>query len=177
MNNLRFTNHWFLSVQGIIMVVFGLIAIINPELTLKAIVQFFGILFLIAGVFLIIMTKSKINNMDDFWFYEGLLNVIIGLLFLIFPSLVVNLFVIILGVIALLIGLINLNFIIKAKPPFLWLNIIRNIILITFGLLFLFVPFQGAVVIINIIGFVALFYGIVSLITAYKFYQLNQSDL
>lgn len=177
MNNLRFTNHWFLSVQGIIMVVFGLIALISPELTLKAIVQFFGILLLMAGVFLILMTKSRVNNMGDFWFYEGLLNVIIGLLFLIFPSFVVNLFLIILGVIALLIGLINLNFIIKTKPPFFWLNIIRNIILVAFGLLFLLVPFQGAVVIINIIGLVALFYGVVSLITAYKFYKLNQPDL
>lgn len=173
MNNLRFTNPWFLSVQGIIMIILGLIALINPELTLKAIVQFFGILFLIAGVFLIIINKKSVNNGSDFWFYEGILNSIIGLLFLIFPSFVANLFVIILGMIALVMGIVNLNFIIKIRPHYFWLSLLRNMVLIIFGLLFLFVPFQGAVVIINIIGLVALFYGIVSLITAYKFYQLN----
>ncbi|HKL07767.1 MAG TPA: DUF308 domain-containing protein [Bacteroidales bacterium] len=173
MNNLRFTNPWFLSVQGIIMIVLGLIALINPELTLKAIVQLFGILFLIAGVFLIIINKQRVNSGSNFWFYEGILNTIIGLLFLIFPSFVVNLFVIILGIIALVMGIINLNFIIKIRPPYFWLSLLRNIILIIFGLLFLFVPFQGAVVIINIIGVVALFYGVVSLITAYKFYHFN----
>ncbi len=176
MNNLRFTNPWFLSSQGIVMIVLGLIALINPELTLKAIVQFMGILFLIAGVILIILNKKNVNNGSEFWFYEGILNSIIGLLFLIFPSFVVNLFVIIIGIIALVMGIINLNFIIKIRPYYFWLSLLRNIIVAIFGLLFLFVPFQGAVVIINIIGFVALFYGIVSLITAYKFYQLNQSD-
>lgn len=176
MNNLRFTNPWFLSSQGIVMIVLGLIALINPELTLKAIVQFMGILFLIAGVILIILNKKNVNNGSEFWFYEGILNSIIGLLFLIFPSFVVNLFVIIIGIIALVMGIINLNFIIKIRPYYFWLSLLRNIIVVIFGLLFLFVPFQGAVVIINIIGFVALFYGIVSLITAYKFYQLNKSD-
>ncbi|MDK2977870.1 MAG: hypothetical protein PWP52_584 [Bacteroidales bacterium] len=176
MNNLRFTNPWFLSSQGIVMIVLGLIALINPELTLKAIVQFMGILFLIAGVILIILNKKNVNNGSEFWFYEGILNSIIGLLFLIFPSFVVNLFVIIIGIIALVMGIINLNFIIKIRPYYFWLSLLRNIIVAIFGLLFLFVPFQGAVVIINIIGFVALFYGIVSLITAYKFYQLNKSD-
>ncbi|HSH50741.1 MAG TPA: DUF308 domain-containing protein [Bacteroidales bacterium] len=177
MNNLRFTNPWFLTVQGIVMIVLGLIALINPELTLKAIVQFIGILFLLAGIFLILVNKRGANNRSDFWLYEGILNSIIGLLFLIFPSFVVNLFVIILGIIALIMGIINLNFILKIRPYYFWLSLLRNVILIIFGLLFLFVPFQGAVVIINIIGLVALFYGIVSLITAYKFYQLNQSDL
>lgn len=176
MNNLRFTNPWFLSSQGIVMVVLGLIALINPELTLKAIIQFIGILFLVAGIFLIILNKKGVYNRSDFWFYEGILNSIIGLLFLIFPSFVVNLFVVILGIIALVMGIINLNFILKIRPHYFWLSLLRNVILILFGLLFLFVPFQGAVVIVNIIGFVSLFYGIISLLTAYKFYQLNKSD-
>lgn len=174
MDNLRFSNFWFLGMLGIFMMIFGIIALVSPELTLKAIVQFFGILFLLVGIFLVLITKSKFKEMPDFWFYEGIVNIIIGLLFLIFPSLVVNLFVIILGIIALLIGIINLNFIIKTTPNFFWLSIIRNIILVAFGLLFLLVPFQGAVVIVNIIGLVALFYGIVTSITAYKFFNLNK---
>ncbi|MEE4197201.1 MAG: DUF308 domain-containing protein [Bacteroidales bacterium] len=174
MNNLRFTNPWFLSAQGIFMIVLGLIALINPELTLKAIVQFLGVLFILAGIFLVLATKTEHFKGAGFWFYEGVVNLLIGLLLLIFPSFVVNLFVIILGIIALIIGMVNLNFVIKIKPDFFWLAIVRNIILIVFGLLFLFVPFQGAVVIINIIGFVALFYGILTSIAAYKFFKSNQ---
>ncbi|MFO7827918.1 MAG: DUF308 domain-containing protein, partial [Bacteroidales bacterium] len=76
MDNLRFTNPWFLGIQGTIMIIFGTIALVNPELTLKAIVQFFGLLLLIAGIFLVLITKSKYKEMPDFWFYEGIVNII-----------------------------------------------------------------------------------------------------
>lgn len=174
MNNLRFSNPWFLVIQAAITIIFGIIALVNPEITLKAIVQFFGILLLIAGIFFVVITKSKFGEISDFWFYEGLANIMIGLIFIVFPSFVVNLFVIILGIIALILGIINLNFIIKNKPYFFWLSILRNIILVAFGLLFILVPFKGAAVIINVIGLVALFYGIITSIAAYKAFQLNK---
>lgn len=173
-NNLRFTNPWFLVVQATIAIIFGIIALVNPEITLKAIVQFFGILFLVAGVFFVIMTRSNFRNLSDFWFYEGIADIIIGLLFIIFPALVVNVFVIILGMVALILGIVNLNIIVKRKPYFFWLSILRNIILVAFGVLFIVVPFEGAAVIINIIGLVALIYGIATSIAAYKAFQLNK---
>jgi uncharacterized membrane protein HdeD (DUF308 family) len=174
MNNLRFTNPWFLVVQATITVVFGIIALVNPEITLKAIVQFFGILFLIAGIFFVIFTRSNFKRISDFWFYEGIADIIIGLLFIIFPAFVVNVFVIILGIVALILGIVNLNTIIKRKPYFFWLSILRNIILVTFGVLFIVVPFEGATVIINIIGLVALIYGITTSFAAYKAFQLDK---
>src|SRR6056297_1172180 len=173
MNNLRFSNPWILVTQGAIMIIFGIIAIVNPEVTLKAIVQFFGILLLLVGLFFVIITKSKFKEISEFWFYDGLANIIIGLLVIIFPSFVVNLFVIILGIIALIFGIITLNLIVKHKPRIFWLSIIRNVILIAVGLLFILVPFQGASVIINVIGLVALFYGVITSISAYKAFQLQ----
>ncbi len=173
MNNLRFNHPWFLVIQAAIMIIFGIIAIVNPEVTLKAIVQFFGILLLGVGLLLVIINKSKFREISDFWFYEGLANILIGLIFIIFPSFVVNLFVIILGIIALIFGIINLNFIIKNKPYLFWLSILRNLILVAFGLLFILVPFKGAAVIINVVGLVALFYGIITSIAAYKAFQLQ----
>ena len=175
-NNLRFSNPWILVTQGAIMIIFGIIAIVNPEVTLKAIVQFFGILLLLAGVFFVVMTKSKSQNISDFWFYEGLANIIIGLLFIIFPSFVVNLFVIILGIITLIFGIINLNLIIRHKPYIFWLSILRNVILVAVGLLFILVPFKGASVIINVIGLVAVIYGIITSIGAYQAFQLNNKS-
>jgi uncharacterized membrane protein HdeD (DUF308 family) len=174
MNNLRFTNPWFLVVQATIAILFGVIALVNPEITLKAIVQFFGILFVVAGLFFIILNRSNLSRLSNFWFYEGIADIIIGLLFIIFPAFVVNVFVIILGIVALILGIINLNFILKSKPYFFWLSILRNAILVVFGVLFIVVPFEGASVIINIIGLVALIYGVSTSIAAYKAFQLNK---
>lgn len=174
--NLRFNNPWIIGLQGLTMIILGIAAIVNPEITLKTITRFFGIILLISGVFLVVLSKSKSKKLPVFWLYEGLVNIVIGLLFIFFPAFVANIFVVIIGILALIIGIRNLWFMINNKPDFILLGLIRNIILIAFGLLFLFVPFKGAMVIINIIGFVALFYGTVTLIMAYKLHQLNSSD-
>jgi len=110
-----------------------------------------------------------------FWFYEGIANLIIGLLFVFLPAFVTNIFIVFIGLLTLIMGIRNVWFILKDKQGFLMTGLIRNIILIGFGLLFLFVPFKGAQVIINIIGIFALFYGIVTLYTAYKLFQSKKS--
>lgn len=103
--NIRFNNPWIIGIQGLIMIIFGVSAIVNPEITIKAITRFFGILLLISGVFLLVLTKSKSNDLPVFWFYEGLANIIIGLLFVLFPKFIANIFVFFIGVIALIIGI------------------------------------------------------------------------
>ncbi|MDA3954519.1 MAG: DUF308 domain-containing protein [Bacteroidales bacterium] len=170
----RFNNPWIIGVQGFIMILFGMAAIVNPEITLNTITRFFGILMLVSGVFIIILAKSESENIPIFWFYEGIANVVMGLLFIVFPKAIAGFFVILIGIIALIIGIRNLWLVVNNKPDFMILGLIRNAILITFGLLFLFIPFNGAIVIINVIGFVALIYGSVTIFMVYKILQKNR---
>jgi len=166
--SIRFNNPWLIGLQGIVMIIFGLAAVVNPEITLKTVIRFFGILLSITGIFLLILTKAKDSDLSEFWFYEGIANIIVGMLFIILPKLITNIFVILIGLVSLVIGVRNVWLIVKNKPYLMRFGLIRNAILIAFGLLFLFVPFQGAMVIVNIIGFVALIYGIVTLVMAYR---------
>ena len=174
--SIRFNNPWIIGIQGVIMIIFGIAAIANPEITLKTITRFFGIMMLISGFFLLVLTKSRETELSDFWFYEGVVNIVIGLLFLFLPKFIVNIFVILIGLISLIIGIRNLWLLMRNKPNFMLLGLLRNAILVTFGLLFLFVPFEGAMAIINVIGFVALLYGLVTLVMAYKLWNANKSD-
>jgi len=167
----RFNNPWIVGIQGLIMIIFGIAAIANPEITIKAVTRFFGVLLLISGVFLMFLVNSKSKNLPVFWLYEGVANIVIGLLFILFPAFIANIFVFFVGLIALIVGVRNLWLLVNNKPGFILLGLIRNAILVTFGLLFLFVPFEGAVVIINVIGFVALIYGGVTAVLAYKMLQ------
>lgn len=168
-SEIRFNNPWIISIQGLIMLIFGIAAIINPEITIKTITQVFGILLLLSGVFLLILKKSK--DLPEFWFYEGIANILIGLFFLIFPAFVANIFVILIGIIALAIGLRNLWVLFNNKPNFKNLSFLRNFILVAFGLLFLFVPFESAVAFVNIVAIAAILYGLVTLYTAYKLFK------
>ncbi|MDA3905698.1 MAG: DUF308 domain-containing protein, partial [Bacteroidales bacterium] len=68
------------------------------------------------------------------------------------------------------VGIRNLWFIINHKPEYMKIGIIRNLILIAFGFIFLFVPFKSAVVIVNLLGIVAIIYGLITLYYSYKLF-------
>ena len=173
MENIRLNKYWIIGIQGLIMLFFGIAALANPEVTLLTITRFFGAILLLSGIILLILTKTKESKLSEFWFYEGIANIIIGFIFLILPALVTNIFIIILGLSALIVGVRNLWITLKDKAKLFSINIIRNSVLIAFGLLFLFVPFESAKVIIKITGLVALLYGILTLYVAYKYYQME----
>jgi len=173
---LQFYNPWIIGLYGLVMFIFGITAIVYSELTLGVIIRFFGILLLLSGVFYVILTKFKQNELPGYWLYEGLVHIGIGILFIIIPTLVANIFVILIGLLSLIIGLKNLWFLIKNKPQFMKLTLVRNLILVILGLLFIFVPFKSAVVIINVIGLSAIFYGVVTLFTAYKLFGLKKEQ-
>jgi len=170
-DRISINNPWITALQGALMVIFGLAALVNPEITLQAVTRFFGAIMVIIGVLLIILTQSKKHQLHIFWMYEGIANILVGLLFLIFPQFVVNFFLVLIGLIALVAGIINLWLIIRKEVYLVALSLIRNVILIGVGILFLFTPFQGAMLIVNIIGAVALVYGILSLVMAYKLFR------
>lgn len=173
MENIRLNKYWIIGIQGLIMLFFGIAALANPEVTLLTITRFFGAILLISGILLLILTKTKESKLSEFWFYEGIANIIVGFIFLILPALVTNIFIIILGLSALIVGVRNLWITLKNKVKLLSINIIRNSVLIAFGLLFLFVPFESAKLIIKITGLVALLYGVLTLYVAYKYYQME----
>jgi uncharacterized membrane protein HdeD (DUF308 family) len=168
--NLRFNNQWIIGIQGLIMIIFGIAALVNPEITLKTITRFFGIILLISGVFLVVLSKSESKNLPVFWLYEGVINIVIGLLFIFLPAFVANILVILIGLVSLIVGIRNLWFIINHKPEYMKIGIIRNLILIAFGFIFLFVPFKSAVVIVNLLGIVAIIYGLITLYYSYKLF-------
>lgn len=173
MENIRLNSYWIVGVQGLIMLFFGIAALASPEVTLISITRFFGIILLLSGILLIVLTRTKCNALSEFWFYEGIANIIIGFIFLILSALVTNIFIIILGLSALIIGIRDLWTTLKNKTKLLSINIIRNSVLIAFGLLFLFVPFESAKLIIKITGLFALLYGLLTLFVVYKYYQIK----
>jgi uncharacterized membrane protein HdeD (DUF308 family) len=173
---LQLYNPWIIGIYGLIMFIFGIAAIIYSELTLSVITRFFGILLLLNGVFYVILTKFKSTDIPDYWSYEGLVHIVIGLLFILIPTLVANIFVILIGLLSLIIGIKNIWFLTKNKPEFMKLTLLRNLILVVLGMLLIFVPIKSAVVIINIIGLLAFIYGAVTLFTAYKLFELKKEQ-
>ncbi len=166
-------------IRGIIALIVGGLAIFVPDLTLKSVVIYFGILILLGGVvsiFFAISSKNKANR--DFLIIQSLFNLIIGLSFLIIPTKIVNIFIIIIGIGFLVIGIFQLiaAFNISRYFKWSWFFFITSMLTIIAGIIMLTNPFESAKVILIFIGILLLIYGLGELLMAWQLSKRPKID-
>lgn len=165
-----FSNPWVTMIQGVLVLLFGILALSNPETAIKLLIRFFGVMITITGISLIVLNrhKSEENVATTFWFYFGLINVVIGLVFIINPKFIASFFFILIGLVALISGVINLWHQVQVNASYKSIAFIKNGIAVLFGLLILLYPFEGAEAATIVTGIFAVIYGISALIASFK---------
>ncbi|MDF1571079.1 MAG: DUF308 domain-containing protein [Bacteroidales bacterium] len=162
------TNPWVLVLQGVIMLAAGIFVLSDPEVTLVALTRLLGIIMLIAAGFLLFSSTYKREKTNQLLFIEGVINAGLGLVFTLFPALLANVFIVLLGVIAFLSGLINLWMLIRDRARITSAPFLRNSLVLLFGILLLVNPGQGREAVAVIIGVFAIIFGITSFYGVYK---------
>lgn len=172
MNNFKINFRFLTMLNGILAIVFGLVAIIFPTITLYALALYFAISIIIGGVALSIGSYQQRNTHSN-WplsLFEGLVGLILGFIILFNPKASATAFVIIVGVWAVLMGLVFLVMyfgkrIPKPQTGFMLANGVASIII---GLLIFINPFESTRVITILIGAYALAYGVYSMVNNAK---------
>ena len=156
--------HWYTMVfNGIIALLYGILALFIPETTLLTIVMWFGIVILIVGIVGII---SAINNKNSGRPYTtdlvwSIVTAIIGAVLIFYTQRSIVIFFVIIGIWAFIIGVVQLWLMSKLSAD----NQIRNALLVNgivtlvFGILLLIFPFTSAKVLVTISGIFALLSG------------------
>lgn len=168
------TNPWILILQGIIMLGAGIFVLSAPEVTLVALTRLLGIIMLIAAGFLLFSSTYKREKTNQLLFIEGIVNAGLGLVFALFPALLANVFIVLLGVIAFISGLLNLWLLIRERARISSAPFLRNSLVLIFGILLLVNPVQGREAVAVIIGIFAVVFGITSFYGAYKLWGAKE---
>jgi uncharacterized membrane protein HdeD (DUF308 family) len=165
MNTKRLSNWWLLTLNGIIAIVYGIIAIFIPSATLVTLVMYFGIVILIIGF---AMLWGAINSIRDKLPYatdlvSSLITIAIGALLTFYTSKSLTIFVMIIGSWAVLVGIIQLYVATKSEllPGEKNTLLINGIITLVFGIILFFNPFESAKFLVVISGILAFIFGIV----------------
>jgi len=174
MNNILKKN--FVSINGILAIVFGLVALFFPGLTLATLGILFSIAILIGGIMLITgsLRIRKINHRWYILLLEGIIGILVGIIILARPELVATVFVTIIGLWALIIGLVFLFTYIKSRLPSFsntFMLIISILSLIT-GIFIIIDPFESTRIITILIGIYAIIYGLFSVIHSSRIYRI-----
>lgn len=166
-----------LLIRGIIAIIIGITIFVVPDFSLKLMMHLLGALLvadaLIAFVADYYATKKKTEIVP-----RGISNFVIGLILLIFPTLLVNIFVFVLGLLLIFAGatqLIN-QFGYKGKFSFSWFMAIISAIAIIAGVILIAHPFESAQSVLMLFGAVLLVYGVGEIIWSFKIRTLQKEN-
>lgn len=155
---------WLITLRGVAVIIFGILAFAWPELTLLMLVLLFGAYVLIDGILSIVTGIASRGIRERWWvmILGGIASIIVGVLTFIWPNITALVLLYIIAAWALITGIFEIVFAIQIRRLISheWLMILSGILSILFSLLLVFLPGPGALSLIWLIGAYALIFGI-----------------
>ncbi len=156
-------NWWALLIRGIAAVLFGILALAVPGLTLRVLIALFGAYALIDGIFSIVAAVRAIGRHGRFgWLlFEGIVGVIAGILAFVLPGLTALVLLYVIGAWAIITGIMEIVQAIELRRVIRneWLLILGGAASVIFGVLLFLFPGAGALAVVWLIGAYAIIFG------------------
>jgi uncharacterized membrane protein HdeD (DUF308 family) len=165
METKRFKNWWFLAINGIIFILFGCLLLFFTKELISTLVLYFGLLMLAGGGILLLTGINNIRKDKSaaLIMVEAIAGIAIGLALILFPQPTAALFLMLIGIWAIIIGIIQLVVVVNIKRVLSGKNLllINGLLTIALGIALLFDPFKWAEFMGKIIGFFSAFFGLI----------------
>ncbi len=172
MNTSIFDRWGLLLTNGIIAILYGVLALFVPGPTLLTLVTYFGIVILLLGLSMLIGVIVNIRNRRPYGIdlTESLIIAGIGVLLTFYSKTSLEVFVIIIGSWAILLGAAQLFFAFKIHPGLSSKNtlLINGFISLLFGIILFFNPFEAATFLLVLSGILSLVIGTILIVVALK---------
>ncbi|HEU5348856.1 MAG TPA: HdeD family acid-resistance protein [Ktedonobacterales bacterium] len=173
------TRHWWaVGLRGLAAVVFGILALVVPGITLIVLIAFFGAYVLIDGVitaYLAIRGRETIRNWG--WLLvEGIAGILIGILTFRWPGVTGLVLLAFIAAWAIITGIMEIFQAIELRRVINneWLLILSGAASVIFGLLLIIFPGAGALALVWLIGIYAIIFGALLLVLAWRLRQMAQ---
>ena len=168
-----------LAFRGAISLLFGVLIVLWPGLTLMWLILLFAVFALAGGTISVITALKDGTRGGDRWllFVLGIAALAAGTLALLGPALTAIMFVLIIGATAVANGLVEIIMglrLRKIKPDEHFL-LVSGIVSVLFGGAMLVFPGAGALALVWLISIYAIVWGLLQLILARQTYQWNSS--
>lgn len=176
MNNVSYSKNWWaLAFNGIIALLFGLLAIFAPRETLEVVIKYFGVVMLIVGVAMLFgaysSMKNKLNYGTDL--ISAIITVALGVVLSFFTEKTLEVIVVVIGIWAIVLGIGQLIIMsaLTSKPDKNYM-LYSGLFTFAFGGLMFFNPFTMASVMTVVVGIMAAIIGVVLISFAFKLKNL-----
>lgn len=162
MSALLAQNWWAIALRGVFAILFGIIALLLPGVTLASLVLLFAAYMLVDGVLAIVagIRAARRNERWGLLVLEGIADLIAAGIAFVWPLITIVAFVVLMGAWAIVSGAVLLGAAFRLDlPRGRWLMGLGGAVSMVWGLLLLFWPIAGAVVLTWWMGAYALVFG------------------
>lgn len=176
----RFGLWGFSSLNGILMLLFGLIAIVFPSLTIAMLGIYFAVAIILGGLVLSIFAIRQRNSVAN-WkarLIEGGLSLVLGVVIVFNPNSAAAFLLIVVGLWASFIGVVFIVTYFSNNTPKLTraFNLIAGIVSLLLGLVIIFNPFETTRFLIILVGVYAAAFGIFTMVYTSTFFKSEENN-
>ena len=177
MDDLLPRSWWVLALQRVLGLTFGILAVLWPGATLLVLVALFAAWMLISGA---AATYASLKNRrsDKAWWLVlllGLVSFAAGVIAVFNPGMTILVLVLLMGANALITGVLQIVIAVRLRKTIEreWLLALAGIVSIVFGVLVLVFPAAGALAMVWLVSFYAVFTGTLLLTLAFRARKWN----
>ncbi|EXG82160.1 HdeD family acid-resistance protein [Cryptosporangium arvum] len=182
---------WAVALRGVAAVLFGVLALVWPEITVFALVIAFGAYALVDGVFTLItafgdQTGERSGDRDGrrtpgrrAWLLaRGIAGVLAGVIALIWPGITALALLWVIAVWAVVTGLLEIvaAFHLRKEMRREWLLALSGALSVLFGVLLIVWPTAGVLTLVVLIGVAAIAFGVTLLMLGLRLRQMGRPD-
>lgn len=164
------------GLRGLAAVAFGILILVWPGLTVGVLLLLFGVFVLIDG-FAHLIAALRLREGRGRQLVEGLVAIAVGVIVLVWPDETTLVLLYLIGAWAVIMGALRIFAGVQLRKEITgeWLLIIGGAIQVIFGIVLFVAPVSGALAITWLIGFFALFIGMLLLGVAWHLHKTHTS--
>lgn len=167
---------WFPALRGVAAIVFGILALVWPGLTVLALVVVFGVYAIVDGIFALFGAARGMPGHSRTWMaVVGVAGIIAGIIVLFWPGMSALILLMFIAAWFVVTGIFEIAAAIRHRKVMRheWLAALAGILSVIFGIVLFVEPIRGALALAWLIGLFAILYGIALLVAAYRLHRLQ----
>lgn len=160
-----------IAARGVLAIIFGILVLVWPQLTLLVLIYAFGIFVLLQGIAAVAAGLARPGGGVSWGLVGlGIIGILAGIAALAWPGLTGLALLYLIGIWAIAEGIVVIYAGVQLRQQVAneWLLILAGVVAVIFGILVLAAPGAGALAVASLIGFFAIIYGVLQLALAYR---------
>lgn len=165
---------WAVLLRGVFAIVFGIVALVWPSVTVWALVVVFGAYAIVDGISAIIRSVQarKVESGWVWWLLGGVVSLIAGIVAFVWPGITALAAVFVIGIWAIMGGILEIAGSVRLRKldgAAHWgLLLFAGILELLFGMVLVFFPVSGILSIVWLVGVFALLLGVLFVVSAFR---------